>query len=112
MALGTLALNITGCPKEEEEGEKEGDDDSGSLSAFAASVAEALAALAPRSVALPLSLRALNATRLRPGRCPLSGRLAQAPLQVAAGTQVTFFFLVKFRRRCYEKKSSLSNLDL
>ena len=89
MALGTLALNITHCPKGEEVEEKSpSSSSSSSLSDFASSVAEALAALSPRSVALPLSLQALNATRLRPGRCPLSGRLAQAPLQLAPGTQV------------------------
>ena len=87
MALGTLALNITQCPKGTENGPKS-PPASSSLSAFGSSVAEALSALAPRSVALPLSLGALNSSRLRPGRCPLSGRLAQAPLQLAPGTQV------------------------
>jgi len=105
MALGTLALNVSDCPKGGGEGgeEKKGNTLKGApnsssnsstsstsppLSDFASSVADALAALAPRSVSLPLSLRALNFTRLRPGRCPATGRLAQAPLQLAPGTQV------------------------
>jgi hypothetical protein len=83
-ALGTLPLNLTGCPAAAPGGAgvKEG------LSPFGAAAAAAVAALVPRAAALPLSVPALNAGPWWPRRARDDARLASGPLQLAPGTQL------------------------
>ncbi|EFN53539.1 hypothetical protein CHLNCDRAFT_136659 [Chlorella variabilis] len=57
------------------------------LSALGGGVAAAAAALAPRCVALPLSVAALNARPWWPRRDQATQRLVGGPLQLAGGTQ-------------------------
>jgi hypothetical protein len=58
------------------------------LSPLGAALATALSALAPRCVALPLSVPALNARPWWPRRDQATQRLLSGPLQLAANTQV------------------------
>lgn len=90
LAPGVLALNLCGCPTAEPAAP--GGAASSALSPFAARLAATLAALAPRCIALPVTVPALNAPpagRFRPAACPATDRLRpRAPLQVAPATQV------------------------
>ena len=90
LAPGVLALNLCGCPPAAPA--TGGPGGSPLISPFAARLAATLAALAPRCIALPVTVPALNAPpggRLRPSACPATDRLRpRAPLQVAPSTQV------------------------
>ncbi|PSC74128.1 mini-chromosome maintenance complex-binding isoform A [Micractinium conductrix] len=86
-AVGTLALNLVAeanspaAAAQQQQPRQQ-------LSQLGAALAAALAALAPRCLALPLSVPALNARPWWPRRDLNTQRLVGGPLQLAANTQV------------------------
>ena len=85
-AVGTLALNLVAeanspaAAAQQQQPRQQ-------LSQLGAALAAALAALAPRCLALPLSVPALNARPWWPRRDLNTQRLVGGPLQLAANTQ-------------------------
>lgn len=79
MALGKLSLNITGCNPGSE----------GGLSPTAATAADVISKLVPRSHLMPLSLQTLNHAPVAPRKDYVSNRLVTGAMQLSDGTHLT-----------------------
>lgn len=87
--MGTLAINLVAEPHSPAAAAAQQPAQQGQqLSPLGAALAGALGALAPRCLALPLSVGALNARPWWPRRDQNNQRLVGGPLQMAANTQV------------------------